>query len=319
MSDLLKAVDDRTNLAGTNRLEVLMFRLQDTGNAEDSELFGINVFKVRELMEVPKYIKMPGSSPYVLGVANIRGNSVPIINLKKYCGIDDGVPPKILVVTEYNSSVQGFLVHDVDNIIQLAWSDLKEPPEILGNQRGNILTAISRLKDKRMLLLLDVEKVLADVLGTPIDHSVEDVVSSDEERMVFFADDSAVARAQVAMILDSMGIQHSCAKNGREALNMLTEMADKAESEGRKLKDSLQAIVTDVEMPEMDGYVLTKNLKDDPRFFGIPVMMHSSLSSEGNMRLGTKVGADAYVPKLKPKEFSEMLDRLINEAEEAYA
>lgn len=317
MSDLLKAVDDRTNLAGTNRLEVLMFRLEDKG--EDSELFGLNVFKVRELMEVPEVMKMPGSSSCMLGVANIRGKSVPIIDLKEYCGIKDDTPPKILVVTEYNSSVQGFLVHDVDNIMQLEWSQIKPPPEMLGNKRSNILTAISRLKDNRMLLILDVEKVLSEVLGTDI-QAVEEIDTEAYQGLkVFFADDSAVARAQVAKILDNMGISHTSAKNGLEAWEMLQKMADEAKSRGVLLREELSAIVTDVEMPEMDGYVLTRKLKEDPRFYGIPVMMHSSLSADGNIRLGTKVGADAYVPKLKPKEFSEMLDKLMEGAEEAYA
>lgn len=319
MNDLMKAVDDRTNLAGTNRLEVLMFRLEDDAGNEEAEVYGINVFKVRELMEIPEIIKMPGGQgSCMVGLANIRGKSVPIIDLKRYCGIKNPEPAKILVVTEYNTSVQGFLVHDVDNIIQLAWSEIREPPEMLANNRGNILTAISRLQDNRMLLILDVEKVLAEVLGSaPI--TVEEVVKKTDkkDRMIFFADDSAVARAQVAKILDNMEIPHQHAKNGRQALDALKKMADEADEAGRPLHEVLQAIVTDVEMPEMDGYVLTRNLKEDERFIDIPVMMHSSLSSDGNKRLGKKVGADAYVAKLQPGEFSETLIALIEKADES--
>ncbi len=317
MSDLIKAIDDRTNLAGTNRLEVLMFRLEDTSKRETTELFGINVFKVRELIEVPELIKIPDSPDCLEGIANIRGTAVPVIDLKRYCGIESECAAKILVITEFNRSVQGFLVYDVDTIAQLAWSDIQEPPDVVTDPRANILTAISLLKDDRMLLIIDVEKVLADVLGNPLAEldDAEKPVGLDN-RLVYFADDSGVARAQVAKILDYMGVPHMSAKNGQEALDMLKHLADEAELAEVALNTRLQVIVTDVEMPKMDGYVLTRNIKEDRRFDGIPVMMHSSLSSPENMRLGMKVGADAYMPKLRPKEFSEELIKLVTEAAE---
>ena len=310
-----KSIDDRTNLAGTNRLELLMFKLDNDLDVDRTALYGINVFKVRELMVVPRLVRLPGSHPCMAGMASIRGQAVPVIDLNRYCGFSSKSEPTILVVTEFNSSTQGFLVSEVEDIIQLAWSEIQEPPEILSREHANILTAVSLLDEKRMLLIIDVERAIAETLGSAVDIDEEEHggVTDDEQRIVFFADDSAVARAQVGKILDRMQLRHQSGKNGQDALDQLRLLADEAEAEGRALKDSLLAIVTDIEMPNMDGYVLTGKIKADKRFEGIPVMMHSSLSATENKRLGLEVGADAYMPKLKPKEFSTTLAGLITD------
>ena len=307
-----KSIDDRTNLAGTNRLELLMFRLGDRLDVDRTALYGINVFKVRELMVLPALTNLPEAHPCLRGVASIRGRAVPVIDLNRYCGFSGESASPILVITEFNGSTQGFLVEEVDDIVRLEWNDIDEPPELLANAHDNLLTAVSRLDDKRMLLIIDVERVIADVLGAPdIAGDAITEVEAGEHRTVFFADDSAVARAQVGRILDKMNLRHRSASNGRDALAQLMQMADEAEQKGDALKDSLLAIVTDIEMPQMDGYVLTGKLKADRRFDGVPVMMHSSLSATENRRLGMKVGADGYMPKLRPEDFSVMLSELI--------
>ncbi|MGV6858502.1 MAG: chemotaxis protein [bacterium] len=313
MTDMMKEIEERANLAGTNRLEVLMFSLEER-TAENSELFGLNVFKVRELLAVPPLMDIPMTPSCMKGMANIRGRSVPVIDLKEYCGIKDPTPPKILILTEYNNSVQGFLVHDVDNIIQLAWSDIKPPPPMVTAVDSSVLTAISELEDQRMLLIIDVEKILAEVLGSVAQEkegkSPFDAASKDSllNHTIFFADDSAVARAQVKAILDRMGADTVHANDGLQAWEKLSSIANQAEEEGVPLTDKIQAIITDVEMPGLDGFMLTKNVKQDPRFKGVPVIMHSSLSSESNKRLGANCGADSYVAKLQPKELSDTLE-----------
>ncbi len=311
MTNMMKEIEDRANLAGTNRLEILMFYL-DNGKSEKASLFGINVFKVKELLTIPPLVEIPMSPKCMKGMANIRGKSVPVIDLKEYCGIKDPTPPQILVLTEYNGSVQGFLVHEVDDIIQLAWSDIKQPPAMLSTINTSILTAISHLPDKRMLQIVDVEKILADVLG-PVKSqgkSLFEGASKDslKNHTIFFADDSTVARAQVTAILERMGASTIGAHDGQEAWEKLSALATKAGKEGKHISSLLQAIITDVEMPRLDGYMLTKNIKEDPRFNGIPVIMHSSLSSDSNKRLGENCGADAYVAKLQPKELSDTLE-----------
>lgn len=309
-----KSIDQRTSLAGTNRLELLMFKLHDSHDLSDSALYGINVFKVREIIESPELVKVPQSNDYVAGIANIRGSAIPVIDLGQYLGCDYGdKQPGILIVTEFNRSTQGFLIHQVEKIIQLDWNEIHEPPVLIQENHNNTLTAMSLIEDENMLLILDVEKVIADVLGSKIDViEATEMTLDNKGRKVFFADDSQVARTQIGRILDKMGIEHQSAKSGLEALEALHLMAEEAERAGQPLSHSLSAIITDVEMPEMDGYVLTGKIKGDRRFAGIPVMMHTSLSASENLRLGMKVGADAYIPKLKPDEFFKALDGLLN-------
>ncbi len=311
MNDMMREIDERANLAGTNRLEVLMFSLEQRDNKKN-DLFAVNVFKVKELLTVPPLLDVPMSPKYMKGMANIRGVSVPVIDLIGYCGIEPSVSPNILILTEYNSSTQGFLIHNVDNIAQLAWSDIVQPPEIISGIDSNVITGISQLEDKRMLLILDVEKILADVLGpieekkgTTIDMASEGTLKG---KTVFYTDDSAVARRQLKSILQRMGANTIVTTDGKKAWDKLSDIADEAAKKNQPLKSHIQVIITDVEMPGMDGFMLTKMIKKDKRFTGIPVIIHTSLSSESNQRLGANCGADSYVPKLQPKELSDTLE-----------
>ncbi len=319
MVDFIKDIDDKTNLAGTNRLELLMFTL---GRKESGQpaLYGINVFKVRELITLPRLIKGPNRHRCCSGVANVRGKAVPVIDLHAYYGIQSEEENKIMVITEFNTSTQGFIVDDVEGIIQLDWKNISEPPKIVselsGVENGNTLTGMSILADETILLIIDVEQIIAEVLGGGIDViAATDMTTRNNERTVLFADDSRVARAQVSAILTKMDINFHVANNGQEAYDKLIELGDAADAAGECLSNTLNAIITDVEMPVLDGYMLTRKIREDKRFDSIPIMMHSSLSAEENIRLGKKVGVDAYIPKLKPKEFSEELDRLLNKEE----
>lgn len=316
MTDIFQSIDDRTNLAGTNRLEILMFSLGRKHQLENETRFGINVFKVRELMTVPALIKIPEAASSLVGFANIRGRAVPVIDLNHYCGYESLPDHNILIVTEFNNTTQGFMVSDVDDIIQLAWSQIVEPSELISNGHENMLTAMSKLDDDRILLLIDVEKIIAEVLGSTFDRDLIDIVpeESEEPRTVYFADDSGVARIQVGRLLDKMDITHVSFQNGRDAWEALQVEADEADKAGIHLSEKIQAVITDVEMPYMDGYVLTTKIKEDNRFNGIPVMMHSSLSAAQNKKLGMGVGADAYVAKLIASEFSKTLTDLIANA-----
>lgn len=317
MPNSIQSVTDSTRLAGTNQLEVLMFSLAPSETVAPAELFAINVFKVRELIEVPELIRTPGTSEFVAGYANIRGRAVPVIDMPKYCGVKSDCKPNILAVTEFNRTTQAFLMHDVAGIERLNWSDVQPQPDIISKERSNMLTAIALLEDKCMLLIIDVEKVLSDVLGSPITELDHDHIDKDhglDGRLVYFVDDSSVARMQVAKILDHIGVAHENAANGQEALTALKRLADIADKDGVALSTRIQAIVTDVEMPVMDGYVLTLNIKEEARFNGIPVMMHSSLSADENIRVGMKVGADGYMPKLRPTEFIAKLVKLIRQS-----
>jgi two-component system chemotaxis response regulator CheV len=313
MSDLLRNIDARTKLAGTNKLEILMFSLgKDMRNGRE-ETFGINVFKVREVMRIPPITRAPEMPAAVEGMVSLRGQLVPVIDLAKYIGMETDSVPEIMIVTEYNGHTQGFLVKAVDNILRLDWSAMRVPPAMLTAEMGGLVTAITELKDKRLVMMLDVEKVLSETGHFDSDDAVFRSVQplGKEGRTVFFADDSSVARNQIQRTLEAMQVNSISAVNGRQAWIELTKMADLADSTGQPLKNMVQVILTDVEMPEMDGYMLTRKIKSDKRFAGIPVLMHSSLSSTSNEQMGKAVGVDEYVPKFEAQKLAQTLARLL--------
>ena len=312
MSDLLKNIDARTKLAGTNKLEILMFSLGLDKRTGREETFGINVFKVREVMRIPEITRAPEMPASVEGMVSLRGALVPVIDLAKYTGIETDDPAGIMIVTEYNGHTQGFLVKAVDNILRLDWSAMRVPPEMLVAEMGGLVTAITELKDNRLVMMMDVEKVLSETSRFDADDVIfKNVKPLGKERTVFFADDSAVARHQIARTLDAMQVKYISAINGRQAWAELVKMADLAEASHTPLKSVVQVILTDVEMPEMDGYMLTRKIKADKRFSGIPVLMHSSLSGSSNQQLGKTVGVDEYVPKFEPQKLAQILARLL--------
>jgi two-component system chemotaxis response regulator CheV len=313
MSNFIKSVDDRTRLAGTNRLEVLLFSLGKDIRTGREETYGVNVFKVREVMLVPEITHAPDMPPSVEGMVSLRGNMIPVINLPDFCGIQTEERPSILIVTEYNKNVQGFLVHAVDTIERLAWEDVKVPPTMMAQQHGGLVTAVTELKDGRLVMIMDVEMVLSQTSGFGQSEEIFEGITqiSDTDITLLFADDSAVARDQIIRTMEHMGIKYISTINGAEAWNKLKEIADRAEATDHRASDFVQVILTDVEMPEMDGYVLTKKVKEDARFSDIPIIMHSSLSADANMALGKGMGADAYVPKFEPTELSAKLHEMI--------
>jgi two-component system chemotaxis response regulator CheV len=312
MSELLKNIDARTKLAGTNKLEILMFTLGKNSQTDRREVFGINVFKVREVMRVPPITHAPEMPPAVEGMVSLRGALVPVIDLARYAGIQTETKPEIMIITEYNGHTQGFLVEAVDTILRLDWSSMRVPPAMLAAKMGGLVTAVTELADGRLVMMMDVEKVLAETGQFDDEYLFKGVRPlAVPERTVFFADDSAVARKQIERTLDAMQVRHISAVNGRQAWQELQRMADYAETARIPLHDLVQLILTDVEMPEMDGYMLTRKIKEDRRFAGIPVLMHSSLSSMSNMQLGKAVGVDEYVPKFEPQKLSQTLARLL--------
>ena len=315
MSELLKNIDARTRLAGTNKLEILLFTLGTDSRTGRRETFGINVFKVREVMRTPPITAAPEMPSAVEGMVSLRGVLVPVVDLAKYAGMGTDTPREIMIVTEYNGHTQGFLVEAVDTILRLDWSQMRVPPEMLTANLGGLVTAVTELPGPKLVMLLDVEKVLSETTRYDDEFlfkGIEPLVT-DEPVTVYFADDSSVARKQIERTLDALGVRHVGSVNGRQAWTELEKLASYAASSGRKVKDLLALILTDVEMPEMDGYILTKKIKTDPRFEGVPVIMHSSLSGMSNQQLGRSVGVDEYVAKFEPQRLAEVLRRLITQ------
>lgn len=303
--ELLDAVDARTKLAGSNKMELLLFSLGT------DETFGINVFKVREVSPTPPITLTPNMPFGVEGVISLRGSIIPVITLSKFIKLENA-PQGIgetMIVTEFSRHTQGFLVKEVDRIIRVDWDRVKPPENMLAGQDG-MITAITELEDGRLVSILDVERILVEVLGEKALPTLPQI-EANREITVFFADDSIVARKEIVSVLDKLGMKYVQANDGLEAWERLKAMAARAGEEQQSLRHAIQLILVDAEMPEMDGYVLTRNIKSDARFAGIPVVMHSSLSSEANRTMGQRVGVDAYVAKFDPSVLADTLMALL--------
>ena len=310
MSELLKNIDARTKLAGTNKLEILLFSLGTNSNTGRRETFGINVFKVREVMRTPPITSAPEMPASVQGMVSLRGVLVPVVDLANYAKVVTETPRSIMIVTEYAGHTQGFLVEGVDTILRLDWSQMKVPPDMLVAEMGGLVTAVTELPDGRLVMMMDVEKVLSETTNYDEEIVYRNIKPLDNPSLtVFFADDSVVARKQITRTLDAMNVKYVSSINGLEAWNELQKIATYAQASGQKITDLVSLVLTDVEMPEMDGYILTKKIKTDPRFAGVPVIMHSSLSGMSNQQLGKSVGVDEYVPKFEAQKLSETLSR----------
>ncbi|MBL8406784.1 MAG: chemotaxis protein [Candidatus Accumulibacter phosphatis] len=303
--NLLESVDARTRLAGSNRMEILLFSLGTR------ETFGINVFKVREVGRTPHITKTPNMPRGVEGLISLRGNVIPVLSLISFLEYE-GQPHeygKTMMVAEYSKRTLGFLVHEVDRIIRVDWEKVKAPESVLSSNQG-LITAVTELDDGKLVSILDVEQILANAFGEAIIVDIPPA-NVDQDVCMFFADDSLVARRKIVEVLDKLGVKHKHATNGAEAWGRLQGIAAHATQTGRSVRDELRLILVDAEMPEMDGYVLTKNIKSDVRFTGIPVVMHSSLSSQANHAMGKAVGVDAYVGKFDAEILADTLRPLL--------
>lgn len=300
MAGVLDSVNKRTQLVGDNRLELLLFRLNG------SQLYGINVFKVREVLQCPPLTNMPKLHSIIRGVAHIRGGTMSIMDLGLAIGnsalkdLDD----TFVIITEYNRGVQGFLVKAVDRIVNLQWGDVHPPPK--GAGRNSYLTAVTEI-DGKLIEIIDVEKVLSEV-APKVEEISEGVVDEEtiektrlKEPHVLIVDDSMIARKQVQKCVESLGIEATTLKNGKEALDYLLGMADT----GEKASEKFMMVISDIEMPEMDGYTLTAELRADSRLSDLHIVLHTSLSGVFNEAMVAKVGADAFLAKFDPDSLAK--------------
>jgi two-component system chemotaxis response regulator CheV len=300
----MEKVDRLTRLAGRNRLELLLFRF---GNRQ---IFGINVFKVREVLKCPPLRPIPHSHHHVRGVMHARGQTVTIIDLAAVLGHGriEGSRDEFVIVTEYSGHVQGYLVKQVERIVNLRWNDVKPPPAGIGN--SNYLTAVTTIENQ-LVEILDVERVLAEIVGVRTEVNDDLLGSRDESagipRRVFIADDSAVARKQMVRVMEQLGVEYELAENGKIALEML-----KAYAEQGPITQRFAMLLSDIEMPEMDGYTLTKTMKADPLLKDLFVCLHTSLSGSFNQSKSDTVGANKLVPKFDPNELASLVLSIVD-------
>ena len=315
MSDVMQEVDERSKLAGTNKFELLIFRLGEDQNSGTREVFGINVFKVREALIMPLITPMPGSPKHVLGVANIRGQIIPVIDLPSVVGCKPSAR-NILLVTEYERSVQGFAVEEVEEIVRLEWSRVVSAEK---SAAGALVTSLARLDEReeyaRLALILDVESILREALPSRF-KSGEEVtylpqILLPHGSVVLYADDSGVARRQIETVLTRLGVNFIGTKTGQEAWDRLKALAHEARTAGTPIREKVAMVLTDLEMPEMDGFTLTRQMKEDDALRTIPVVIHSSLSGSANESHANRVGADGYVAKFVPDELTRAVAKAL--------
>lgn len=305
MAGFIDNVDQRTRLAGHNRFELLLFRLQAT-----MQLYGINVFKVREVLLCPSLTKIPKSHSAVRGVVQVRGDIIPVLDISFSV---DGLSSSesvfnYIVVAEYNDRVLGFLVDRVERIVNVSWESVLPPPATMGE--GHYLTAVINIDDE-LVEVLDVEKILAEVFPVSYEQAdglVESVSLqfSEFRPIVVVADDSVVARKQILKCLEGLPIELRFFENGRLAFDFLNQQAEQGD-----INESCLMLISDIEMPEMDGYTLTSELRVDPRFECLHVLLHTSLSGVFNHAMVERVGADDFLAKFYPEILTQrVLSRL---------
>ncbi|GAB5380344.1 MAG: chemotaxis protein CheV [Aliiglaciecola sp.] len=311
MSGILASVDQRTQLVGENRLELLMFKLGSR------HTFAINVFKVKEVITVPALNQMPGSHTHLRGVTNYRGTSIPVIDLRqaiKLTAKGTGSESQNVIITEYNRSVQGFLIGQVMNIVNTSWSNIQPPPTTIG--KNNYLTAITQIEidgKNELVEIIDVEKVLAEIVhyDTQISEEIldEDVAKHLQGQTILVVDDSATARWQIRDTLKQLGINIVECRDGLMALNLLREWAN----EGKKVTDEILMMFTDAEMPEMDGYRLTAEVRDDDRMSDLFIALNTSLSGSFNEAMVEKVGCNRFISKFQPDLLVDVVQQRMRE------
>lgn len=298
MAGILAGVDQRTQLAGHNRFELLLFGLHG------KQRYGINVFKVQEVIQCPPLTQIPKSHSVICGVAHLRGRTIPVLDLAMSIGLNPLARDanEYVIVTEYNRGVQGFLVKSVNRIINIGWDAVKAPPK--GTGKDGYLTAVTEFDDE-LIEVIDVEKVMKEVMGAReeasvdlIDHELKDL--KDE---IIVVDDSLVARNQVKKVCEQVGVNCTTYKDGMEAWEALVKMSQ----QGIDIPNYYTMIISDVEMPRMDGYTLAKKIKNDPNMKDVYLVLHTSLSGVFNTSMVKKVGADEFLAKFEPDELLKVI------------
>ncbi len=304
-----KDIEERSNLTGSNKFEMLLFRLGGDDNGDHSELFGINVFKIREIVAMPEITGIAGALPHMLGVVNLRGQIIPVLDLPAIVGCKPKTGLNIMLVTEFARTTQAFAVESVEDIVRLDWNQVLSAENSSG---GRMVTSIARLDgnvdNSRLAQVLDVESILRE-MGAPGEQDVDPdtvgpKVSLKPGTVILAADDSKIARTLIEQGLDAMGVPFIMTKSGKEAWERLQSLAASAEAEGQTVQDKVALVLSDLEMPEMDGFTLTRNIKQNPRFSSLPVVIHSSLSGSTNEEHVRSVGANAYVAKFDAEELA---------------
>jgi len=292
---------------GANELEIIEFRMHEVQS--DGSIYewilGVNVAKVKEVIFRPKEIaKSPGLPPEAEGLAKIRDQMVPIINLARWMKIKEPEGAgKYVIIMEFLKEVIGVVVHEARRIRRIKWTDIKRPPKSISDRLGGKVIGVVEIESDRLLLLLDFEGILDElgmikIFGVEEGAKVEDFgIERKGHYSILVLDDSPVARRIIRNILEKDGHTVYEVQNGIEGIQLLHRWLEDAKESGKDITDYVQLIISDIEMPGMDGLTFTRKVKEDPVLSKIPVIINTSLSDKANIDKSKFVGADAHLVK----------------------
>ena len=307
-------MNDNSLKVGSNEMELVDFRiLKQEDDSVYEGIYGINVSKVREIIRVPNLTELPGTPEYIEGIFDLREVVIPVVNLAKWMGITEpeGIEKTSrIIITEFNNVLIGFIVHDARRIRRINWSDI-EPASFMSGSGGlesNKITGVTKIEGDNVLLILDLESVVQDLgLYSP---DVENIPEGLEKfsGLALVLDDSSTARKIVKEALVKMGFNVLEATDGEDGL---VKMDDIYRTYGEDIANHLKIIISDVEMPKMDGFHFAANVKEDERFANIPIVFNSSISDHFSENRGIEAGGEAYLVKFEASSFYDEVARVV--------
>ena len=301
----------------SNLIELVDFRLfeqREDGSVYEG-IYGLNVSKVREIIILPRLSRVPEAHPAIEGLFNLRGMEVPAVNLATWLKIREAPPQSTsrkAIVTEFSHQTVGLIIHQAHRIRRVSWDSIKPPPPLIAQRHGASIIGTTLIDDNQTLLMIDVEKIAAEIRGQPMEEYIDSMLIDpvrQQQGRVLIVDDSTVARKQLSHLLTRAGFNVIEASDGQDAIDKMVHL--RAQAPGQQLTAALRMVITDVEMPRMDGYLLTTRIKSDPQLRELPVIMHSSLSGQANIDKGKQAGCDDYLVKLDPQTLLEAVNRLL--------
>lgn len=308
--------------AGTNELEIVEFYLEEQDKPDQPPYrgyYGVNVAKVLEIIRMPKVTELPEvQHPCVLGAFNLRSHIIPLVDLSLWLGKtrNQSCEEPKTIVTEFNTVTTAFMVSGVNRIHRISWEEVESPSKYVASMSNNTVIGVVKLEG-RIIFLLDLERIVASLnpkLGLRLDDLGTEWNTTVRHRALV-ADDSALIREMLRDLLEKANFDVEVTHNGREAWERLLGIKARAEEEGLKITDFVHVVVSDIEMPNMDGHNLTKRIKEDPVLKQLPVILFSSLINEKLLHKGEAVGADAQITKPEVTALAQRALQLIRERE----
>lgn len=300
---------------GTNEMELVDFRIYKVEKGKLYEgVYGINVAKVNEIIRLPELTELPGVPEYIEGIFDLRGVVIPVINLAKWMNVETPKNKKIkprVIIAEFNNVMIGFIVHEAKRIRRISWKNI-EPAHFSSSAHGNLdqsrVTGVTRIEGDQVLLILDLESIVQD-LGFYHPEISSEHTYNKFDGLALILDDSSIARKILKDFLEKMGFDVAEANDGADGLQKLEKLY---ENYGESLGNQLKIIVSDIEMPQMDGFHFAAKVKEDPRFSKIPIIFSSSISDQFSESRGKEAGAESYLVKFDGNRFHEEVSRIVN-------